>query len=141
LIDQHSLIYTGCAGQPGLVGGDEKDSFSVGEETVRDEVRRRYAAAALSGREVVGSSSCCGSDTGLDSEAVGVDFTGGSYSEVEKRELPRAAVEASLGCGNPVALATLSPGEVILDLGSGEGSTSCSRRGGSRPAVRPTAWT
>jgi arsenite methyltransferase len=121
LIDQHSLIYTGCAGQPGLVGGDEKDGFSVGEETVRDEVRRRYAAAALSGREVVGSSSCCGSDTGLDSEAVGVDFTGGSYSEVEKRELPRAAVEASLGCGNPVALATLSPGEVILDLGSGGG--------------------
>ena len=78
LIDQHFLIYTGCAGQPGLVGGDEKDSFSVGEETVRDEVRRRYVAAALSGREVVGSSSCCGSDAGrvLDSEARGVDWTG-----------------------------------------------------------------
>jgi SAM-dependent methyltransferase len=50
-----------------------------------------------------------------------VDWTGGSYSEVEKRELPRTAVEASLGCGNPVALATLSPGEVVLDLGSGGG--------------------
>jgi arsenite methyltransferase len=45
----------------------------------------------------------------------------GSYSEVEKRELPQAAVKASLGCGNPVALATLSPGEVVLDLGSGGG--------------------
>lgn len=87
---------------------------------MRDEVRRRYAAAALSVREG-GGSSCCGSGAALDSEAPGVDFTGGSYSEVEKRELPRAAVEASLGCGNPVALATLSPGEVVLDLGSGGG--------------------
>jgi arsenite methyltransferase len=95
---------------------------AVGKETMRDEVRRRYAAAALSVREGVGSG-CCGAAAGqaLDSEAVGVDFTGGSYSEVEKGELPRAAVAASLGCGNPVALATLSPGEVVLDLGSGGG--------------------
>jgi arsenite methyltransferase len=57
----------------------------------------------------------------LDSKARGVDWTAGCYSEVEKRELPQAAVEASLGCGNPVALATLSPGEVVLDLGSGGG--------------------
>ena len=92
----------------------------MGEETIRDEVRRRYAAAALSVREG-GGSSCCGSGLGLDSEAPGVDWTGGSYSEVEKEELPQAAVEASLGCGNPVALATLSPGEVVLDLGSGGG--------------------
>jgi arsenite methyltransferase len=95
---------------------------SVGEETVREEVRRRYAAVAASVREG-GASSCCGSDAGrvLDSEAPGVDFTGGSYSEGERRELPQTAVEASLGCGNPVALATLSPGEVVLDLGSGGG--------------------
>jgi arsenite methyltransferase len=46
---------------------------------------------------------------------------GGSYSGGERRELPQAAVNASLGCGNPVALATLSPGEVVLDLGSGGG--------------------
>src|SRR5215210_2560039 len=94
----------------------------AGEETVRDEVRRRYAAAALSVRGG-GGSSCCGSEAGraLDSEALGVDWTGGSYSEDEKRELPRAAVQASLGCGNPVVLATLSPGEVVLDLGSGGG--------------------
>jgi hypothetical protein len=93
----------------------------MGEEPIRDEVRRRYAAVAVSVREG-GGSSCCGSDAGrvIDSEARGVDWTGG-YSEVEKRELPRAAVEASLGCGNPVALATLSPGEVVLDLGSGGG--------------------
>jgi arsenite methyltransferase len=81
----------------------------MGEEPIRDEVRRRYAAVAVSVREG-GGSSCCGSDAGrvIDSEAQGVDWTGG-YSEVEKRELARAAVEASLGCGKPVALATLSP--------------------------------
>jgi arsenite methyltransferase len=94
----------------------------MGEEPKRDEVRRRYAAVAVSVREG-GGSSCCGSDAGgvLDSKARGVDWTAGCYSEVEKRELPQAAVEASLGCGNPVALATLSPGEVVLDLGSGGG--------------------
>jgi len=50
-----------------------------------------------------------------------VDFTGGSYSAEELGELPETASSASLGCGNPVALATLSPGEVVLDLGSGGG--------------------
>jgi arsenite methyltransferase len=44
-----------------------------------------------------------------------------SYSESERAELPALAAEASLGCGNPVALAELSPGEVVLDLGSGGG--------------------
>ena len=50
-----------------------------------------------------------------------VDLARGSYSETEKGELPQAAGAASLGCGNPTALATLSPGEVVLDLGSGGG--------------------
>jgi SAM-dependent methyltransferase len=50
-----------------------------------------------------------------------VDICGGSYSEAEKRELPLLAADASLGCGNPVVLAALSPGEVVLDLGSGGG--------------------
>jgi ubiquinone/menaquinone biosynthesis C-methylase UbiE len=50
-----------------------------------------------------------------------VDLTGGSYSPEELGELPETAAVASLGCGNPVALATLSPGEVVLDLGSGGG--------------------
>ena len=45
----------------------------------------------------------------------------GSYSEAERGELPQLAADASLGCGNPVALATLSAGEIVLDLGSGGG--------------------
>jgi arsenite methyltransferase len=83
----------------------------MGEE-LRDRVRERYAEAARSARS---------GSRAFDSEAPEVDWTGGSYSATEKRELPQAAIDASLGCGNPVALATLSPGEVVLDLGSGGG--------------------
>jgi arsenite methyltransferase len=104
-----------------LVGfRSRQEEILMGEE-LKDKVRERYAGVARSVREG-GGCVCCGSENQvLDSEAPGVDWTGGSYSEGEKRGLPLAAVEASLGCGNPVALATLSPGEVVLDLGSGGG--------------------
>ena len=93
-------------------------------EDVRDKVKERYAGAALTVLEGTGAASCCGSsagERGLDSEALGVDWTGGGYSAEELGKLPEAAGAASLGCGNPTALATLSPGEVVLDLGSGGG--------------------
>ena len=94
----------------------------VGEE-LRERVKERYAGAALTVLEGAGSASCCGSagERELDSEALGTDWTGGSYSATELEMLPEAAGAASLGCGNPTALATLSPGEVVLDLGSGGG--------------------
>src|SRR5918998_6886541 len=94
----------------------------MGEE-LRERVKQRYAGAARSVLEGAGSSSCCGlaGERGLDSEAFGVDWTGGGYSAGELETLPRAAGAASLGCGNPTALATLSAGEVVLDLGSGGG--------------------
>jgi SAM-dependent methyltransferase len=94
----------------------------MGEE-LREQVKKRYAGAARSVLEGAGSSSCCGSagECGLDSEALGVDWTGDGYSAEELGGLPEAAGAASLGCGNPTALATLSPGEVVLDLGSGGG--------------------
>jgi arsenite methyltransferase len=93
-------------------------------EDVRERVKERYAGAALTVLEGAGTASCCGSsagERGLDSEALGVDWTGGGYSTEELGALPEAAGAASLGCGNPTALATLSPGEVVLDLGSGGG--------------------
>ena len=96
---------------------------SAVSEELREHVRERYAGAARTVLEGTGSASCCGSagEHGLDSEALGVDWTGGSYSAEERGGLPEAAGAASLGCGNPTALATLSPGEVVLDLGSGGG--------------------
>jgi arsenite methyltransferase len=96
---------------------------SIVSEELRERVKDRYAGAARTILQGGRSSSCCGSagERGLDSEALGVDWTGGGYSSEELGGLPEAAGAASLGCGNPTALATLSPGEVVLDLGSGGG--------------------
>src|ERR671910_1700218 len=96
----------------------------MANEELKGQVRRRYAEAALAVRGTGESdeASCCGpSCCGNDSQASKVDLTGGSYSAEELGELPGTAKKASLGCGNPTALATLSPGEVVLDLGSGGG--------------------
>src|SRR5215217_3842242 len=93
-------------------------------DDLKGQVRKRYAEAALAVQETGkgGTASCCEpSCCGTDSQAQKVDLTGGSYSAEELGELPQHASAASLGCGNPVALATLSPGEVVLDLGSGGG--------------------
>lgn len=102
-------------------------------EEMREHVRKKYAelAVAKADARADGSrdreESCCGSycgcgDTAGTETAVRVsDLSGGSYASEEIGELPGEAVGASLGCGNPTALATLSAGEVVLDLGSGGG--------------------
>lgn len=86
---------------------------------VKEAVKEKYGQAAL--RVVSGSgASCCGG--GGDSSCCSTDpITKNLYDEVEKGQLPEAAVLASLGCGNPTALAELKPGEIVLDLGSGGG--------------------
>ena len=63
-------------------------------------------------------------------------FGGALYSRGERDELPVAAVAASLGCGNPTAVAELREGERVLDLGSGGGSTCCSRHAGGADRLR-----
>ena len=78
-------------------------------ETIHEAVRARYAAAAT-------QASAGGCWTG-DPETIGA----GLYSALEQDELPEAAVLATLGCGNPVAVAELREGERVLDLGSGGG--------------------
>jgi arsenite methyltransferase len=86
---------------------------------VKEVVKDKYGQAAL--RVVTGkSAACCGSSPS--SCASGGDpITSDLYGTLEKSELPEAAVLASLGCGNPTALAELKPGETVLDLGSGGG--------------------
>ncbi len=79
-------------------------------------VQQRYAAAAL--RVQSGSAGCCSATTEFpEADAI----TSNLYSEEESSAVPLAARLASLGCGNPTALAELKPGEVVLDLGSGGG--------------------
>jgi arsenite methyltransferase len=91
-------------------------------DAIREQVRQRYAEAALSVKDG-GEAGCCDSECcgGSTAEAQRVVLTDKSYSSGELGELPQEAVNASLGCGNPTALATLSAGEVVLDLGSGGG--------------------
>ena len=94
-------------------------------EGMREKVRTKYAELALASQGG-GEATCCGSSCGCgtaeDETAIRVsDLSGGCYSAEERDELPAAAVGASLGCGNPTTLATLSPGEAVLDLGSGGG--------------------
>jgi arsenite methyltransferase len=87
--------------------------------TVKDVVKEKYGQAAL--RVVSGEgNACCGSSPSSCCSG-GDPITSDLYDQLQKDELPEAAVLASLGCGNPTALAQLSPGEVVLDLGSGGG--------------------
>jgi arsenite methyltransferase len=84
---------------------------------IREVVKEKYGAAAL--RVTSGGSSCCGASAAFDG---GCDpITSNLYDTDQKGELPEKAVLASLGCGNPTALANLNPGETVLDLGSGGG--------------------
>jgi ketosteroid isomerase-like protein len=98
-------------------------------------------SAAFSNASVYFEDQVAAGERGLDSEALGVDWTGGGYSAEELGGLPEVAGAASLGCGNPTALATLSPGEVVLDSAAAAASTWCPRPGGSPQGARPTAWT
>ncbi len=116
----------------------ERDSRTA--ESVREQVRSRYAAAArsVSGTQAgccdpapsgdsllatIESNSCCAADssccgsTGEQPDPFGASL----YDVTDRQALPGAAVAASLGCGNPLAVAELRAGETVLDLGSGGG--------------------
>ncbi|HUB01959.1 MAG TPA: arsenite methyltransferase [Terriglobales bacterium] len=85
---------------------------------IKEVVKEKYGQAAL--RVKTGGSSCCGAvPSGI---GRGCDpITSNLYDAAQGREVPEEAMLASLGCGNPTALAKLNPGEVVLDLGSGGG--------------------
>jgi arsenite methyltransferase len=99
------------------------------QDTLREQVRARYAAAAT--KVSAGQGDCgCGqpADCGCDSSCCGgaataeePGFGAELYAALDRDELPDSAVLASLGCGNPTAVAELHEGETVLDLGSGGG--------------------
>ena len=87
------------------------------ESNIKDVVRERYGQAAL--RVKNGGDACCGSTA---SSGSGCDpITSNLYDSGQAGQIPEEAMLASLGCGNPTALAKLNPGETVLDLGSGGG--------------------
>ena len=86
-------------------------------ESIKEVVKDKYAQAAV--RAASGKSSCCGTSP---ASINGCDpITSNLYEDNETSAIPEEALRASLGCGNPTALAKLQPGEIVLDLGSGGG--------------------
>ena len=102
------------------------DLTTTSADATREVVRERYAAAAIAAAEKESSDCSCG--CGSDCECEGgcgcgpATFGSALYDAAEAAEAPRAAVEASLGCGVPTAVADLHEGETVLDLGSGAGA-------------------
>jgi SAM-dependent methyltransferase len=95
--------------------------MTLSADELREEVRRRYAETARAVTEGsdgcgCGSGSCCAGPSGEAGK-----FGASLYEEAQRGELPEAATLASLGCGNPIAVAELREGETVLDLGSGGG--------------------
>src|SRR6201987_3329937 len=88
----------------------------MSEKSIQEAVKEKYGAAAK--QVAAGKTACCGGGA----ELSGCDpITRGLYDAAEQGTLPAEVVAASLGCGNPTALAKLQPGEIVLDLGSGGG--------------------
>ncbi len=83
---------------------------------IKQVVKQKYGEAAL--RVTTGGSSCCGASASCGG---GDPITSNLYDALQAGQIPEEALLASLGCGNPTALAELKPGEVVLDLGSGGG--------------------
>jgi len=95
-------------------------------QELREEVRQRYAEAAQAvahqSADQSGGGGCCGtSDSAAAALQIDANFGSGLYTAGELSDLPAEAIAASLGCGNPMAVADLQPGERVLDLGSGGG--------------------
>lgn len=85
-------------------------------QSIKEVVKEKYGQAAL--RVTSGGSSCCGASP---SSGCGDPITSNLYNAAQAGQIPEEALLASLGCGNPTALAKLNPGENVLDLGSGGG--------------------
>ena len=83
---------------------------------IKEVVKQKYGEAAL--RVKSGGSSCCGATA---ANGCGDPITSNLYDGTQAGQIPEEALLASLGCGNPTALANLNAGEVVLDLGSGGG--------------------
>src|SRR5260370_22680478 len=90
--------------------------MNQGVRDIKEVVKQKYGEAAVRVRS--GASACCGAFSG---SGCGDPITSNLYDALEATQIPEEALLASLGCGNPTALAKLNPGEIVLDLGSGGG--------------------
>jgi arsenite methyltransferase len=100
--------------------------MTTDQDALREQVRARYAAAAIKATSGQGDCGCgqpatCGCDSGCCGTAEEPGFGAELYAALDRDQLPDTALLASLGCGNPAAVAELHEGETVLDLGSGGG--------------------
>jgi arsenite methyltransferase len=95
--------------------------MSTTADDLREEVRKRYADSARAVMERTGTASCGGGSCCAGDDAGAAAFGEALYDAEQRGELPETATLASLGCGNPTAVADLREGETVLDLGSGGG--------------------
>ena len=93
------------------------EDTNIDNASIKEVVREKYGQAAL--RVGAGGISCCGAAPGMESSCDPI--TSNLYDAAQAKRVPKKALQASLGCGNPTALAKLNAGEVVLDLGSGGG--------------------
>jgi ubiquinone/menaquinone biosynthesis C-methylase UbiE len=97
--------------------GGKVENADIDDASIKEIVREKYGQAAL--RAGASGSSCCGA---APASACACDpITSNLYDAAQTEQVPEKALQASLGCGNPTALANLNAGEVVLDLGSGGG--------------------
>ena len=94
-------------------------NIDIADINIKDVVKEKYGQAAWRVTNKTGGSGCCGAAPadGLSCDPI----TSSLYDESQAQQIPEEAMLTSLGCGNPSALAQLSPGETVLDLGSGGG--------------------
>src|SRR5580658_7218667 len=97
--------------------GGKVENANIDNASIKEIVREKYGQAAL--RAGAGGSSCCGAAPA--SGCACDPITSNLYDAAQTEQVPEKALQASLGCGNPTALARLNVGEVVLDLGSGGG--------------------
>jgi arsenite methyltransferase len=95
----------------------EMGDTTIDDANIKEIVREKYGQAAL--RATADGSSCCGAAPGKEASCDAI--TSNFYHPAQMEQVPEQALQASLGCGNPTALAKLNAGEVVLDLGSGGG--------------------
>ncbi len=97
-------------------------SIPTDQTELRDVVRAKYAAAAtVTIDENAGAAGCCSAEGAIITPEQREQFGSARYDQADRDQLPDDAVLASLGCGNPIAIADLHEGETVLDLGSGGG--------------------
>jgi arsenite methyltransferase len=118
--DKAACCDTAAAGGACGCGCAAGQTTTVSPDELRETVRERYAAAALCTSDPVAAAGCCADGAVITDEQAAL-FGAGLYADGERDELPDTAVLASLGCGNPTAMADLHAGETVLDLGSGGG--------------------